>query len=340
MPIRAELFERKENGEVRCHLCQRRCTIPEGKRGFCGVRVNRGGELFTLSYGNLSAVESRPIEIKPFFHYHPGSTSLTISSWSCNLRCAWCQNHHLSGRLPPPQPPYPLSPQEVMELAEGDQGICVSFNEPTLLFEFCLDLFPLAKEKGLYCCFVSNGMLSIEALEMLIDAGLDGINVDIKGRQEVYDRFCGGGKVEEIWRLAAEAQRRGVHTEIVCLLVTRVSDDEDTVKEIISRHLDLLGPQVPIHFTRYFPARDFTEPPTPLGHLERAWEMAKEAGIHYVYLGNVGEKEDTYCPTCGRRLIKRRGFSTIWVGLLEGNRCPGCGTPIPIVGEARPSRAY
>ncbi|HIE48159.1 TPA: AmmeMemoRadiSam system radical SAM enzyme [Candidatus Bipolaricaulota bacterium] len=330
----ARLFERLNGKRVRCHLCQRRCLIGEGQRGFCGVRENSGGALFTLTYGALSALESRPIEIKPFFHYHPGATFLTISTWSCNLRCAWCQNHHLSGNLPPEGPGRTLSPEEVVELAMHDRGICVSFNEPTLLFEYCLDLFPLARAQGLYCCFVSNGLMTPEALQTLVEAGLDGMNVDIKGRQWVYDRHCGGGDVEAVWRLAALARRKGVHVEVVSLLVTGVSDDEDTLEWIVQRHLMHLGRDVPLHFTRYFPARDFTAPPTPLQRLERACDIAKEAGIRYVYMGNVpGRGEDTHCPHCGETLILRRGFSTLSVRLTDRNRCPNCGAHIPIVGE-------
>ncbi len=335
----AQLFESLPQKKVRCHLCQRRCVIPEGGRGFCRVRVNRGGQLFTLTYGNLSAIESRPIEIKPFFHYYPGSSSLTFSTWSCNFSCAWCQNHHLSGSLPPEEPRHLFSPDEVLEMAlrAGDDGICVSFNEPTLLFEFCLDLFPKAKERGLYCCFVSNGYMTLEALEALIEAGLDGMNVDVKGRQEAYSRYCGGAKVDGVWEVASHARKRGVHIEIVCLLVTGVSDDDRTIDWIIERHLELLGPDTPIHFTRYFPARNFVAPPTALSRLEHAYERAKEAGIRYVYLGNIHghEGENTYCPNCGEPLILRRGFATLAVNLSEGNKCPKCGTQIPIVGKPR-----
>lgn len=335
----ARLYEPLSDGKVRCNLCRRQCTISNGNSGFCKMRVNRDGELHTLTYGNLSAIESRPIEIKPFFHYHPGSTSLTFSTWSCNFNCAWCQNYRLSGVSPTTLPEEHWRPQQVLDLAlyAGDDGICVSFNEPTLLFEFCLDLFPMAKARGLYCCFVSNGYMTIEALDRLIDAGLDGMNVDIKGRQWAYDRYCGGAKVEHIWETATYAKHRGVHIEIVCLLVTGVSDDDETIDWLIETHLQMLGADVPIHFTRYFPARAFTAPPTPLSTLERAYERAKGAKLRYVYLGNVRghQAENTYCPTCGAELIVRRGFATVFVNLTQDNRCPKCGERIPIVGKPR-----
>jgi pyruvate formate lyase activating enzyme len=337
---RALLFERLDGKNVMCKLCNRRCVIGDGGTGFCKARVNINGELFTLTYGNLSAIESRPIEIKPFFHYHPGSTSLTFSTWSCNLSCAWCQNYHLSS-VPPMASKAIYTSAQVLEMAleNGDEGVCASFNEPTLLFEFCVELFEMAKENGLYCCFVSNGYMSIEALDALIDAGMDGMNVDIKGRKEAYERYCGGADVEHIWHVAAHAKRRGIHVEVVCLLVTGVSDDDETIEWIIGKHLEMLGKDVPIHFNRYFPAKFFSAPPTPLERLERAYEMAKASGVLFPYIGNVHghSGENTYCPKCGEELIRRSGFMTVKVNLSEGNECPRCGERIPIVGVAKTS---
>jgi len=306
------------------------------------VRINKGGRLFTLTYGRLSSVQSRPIEIKPFFHYYPGSSALTFSTWSCNFNCAWCQNYHLSGRVPDLSGVEEYHPERLVEMAlqAGDDGICVSFNEPTLLFEYCLDLFPLAKARGLYCCFVSNGYMTAEALDALIDAGLDGMNVDVKGRRNAYDRYIGRAKVDGVWETAEHAARRGVHVEIVCLLVTGVSDDEATIDWIVSNHLKRLGPDVPIHFTRYFPARHFDAPATPPDRLEFARECARQAGIKFVYLGNLpGRGENTHCPACGKLLIRRSSFATTAVHLTADNRCPACSEQVPIRGEAKVSRS-
>ncbi|MCS7253765.1 MAG: AmmeMemoRadiSam system radical SAM enzyme [Armatimonadota bacterium] len=336
----AMLYEELDGARVRCKLCNRQCIVGTGKSGFCRARVNFGGKLFTLTYGNLSAVESRPIEIKPFFHYHPGSTSLTFSTWSCNLNCAWCQNYHLSS-IAPSVTSRTLSPEQVLEMAlrRGDDGICVSFNEPTLLFEFCVELFPLARRFGLYCCFVSNGYMSIEALDALIDAGMDGMNVDVKGQQWSYDSYCGGADVEHIWHVAAHAKGRGVHVEIVCLLVTGVSDDNATIEWLIKRHIEMLGESVPIHFNRYFPAKHFRAPPTAIERLEHAYRVAKAMGVRFPYIGNVHGHagENTYCPRCGEELIRRRSFMTVKINLADDSKCPNCGESIPIVGRARVS---
>ncbi|MGB9797122.1 MAG: radical SAM protein, partial [bacterium] len=173
---KALLWEKRSGEKVKCLLCERSCEIEEGQRGFCQMRINENGSLFTFAYGNLSAIESRPIEIKPFYHFFPGSTALTISTYSCNFPCPWCQNWHISknveeeGRF--------VSPEEIVEMASGkDDGICVSFTEPTLLYEYCVELFPLAKKKGLYNCIVSNGYMTVEALMGLRRAGLDAIKI-------------------------------------------------------------------------------------------------------------------------------------------------------------------
>ena len=166
---------------MRCGVCQRRCEISFGQRGFCKSKANIQGKLYTLTFGDISALESRPIEIKPFFHYFPDSTALTFSTLGCNFRCPWCQNFHLSREEPDPRNGNYVSPQKMVGLAleYGDSGLCVSFQEPTLLFEYCLEVFPISKKKGLYNCFVSNGYQTESTLEMLVDAGLTGLKIDL-----------------------------------------------------------------------------------------------------------------------------------------------------------------
>ncbi|MEM4852255.1 MAG: AmmeMemoRadiSam system radical SAM enzyme [Thermofilum sp.] len=333
----ALLYERLRGGLVRCNLCERRCTISEGSAGFCGTRVNRGGTLYTLTYGNLSAVESRPIEIKPFFHFWPGSTALTFSTWSCNFRCPWCQNWHLSRTLPGEVEGLSLEPAELVELAvrRGDEGVCVSFNEPTLLFEYSLEVFKLARERGLYATYVSNGYMTLEALRKLREAGLDGLKVDVKGGVEEYRRF-NSALAEVVWRNAREAKRIGIHVEVVYLVVTGATDSENLIRETIERHLKELGPETPLHFTRYFPAYKYCEPPTPVEKLERAYELAKKEGVLFPYLGNVPGHpyENTYCPECGELLLKRYSWLLLSSKLSNG-KCPRCGREIPVRGPVK-----
>ncbi|UCH02883.1 MAG: radical SAM protein, partial [Candidatus Bathyarchaeota archaeon] len=170
----AVLYDNLPDNTVRCALCERRCIISAGQRGFCKTRLHVNNKLYTLVYGNLSAVESRPIEIKPFFHYWPGSTALTLSTWSCNFNCIWCQNHRLSKIKPNPETSrYYLLEKIVEQAIRGrNNGLCVSFQEPTLLTDWTIELFKRGRSKGLYCCFVYNGYMTLEALKLLKDAGM------------------------------------------------------------------------------------------------------------------------------------------------------------------------
>ncbi len=337
--VREALFyEKVSAGKVKCSLCERRCEISQGSKGFCKTRVNIGGRLYTLVYGCISAIESRPIEIKPFFHYWPGSTALTFSTWSCNFDCVWCQNFHLSKREPEPAEAVYYPPEKIVELAiyNGDAGLCASFQEPTLLSEWAIPLFKLGKDKGIkYCCYVSNGYMTLEALKALYEAGMDGLKIDIKGNSEAYEKYCGGADVEKVWRNAAEAKRLGLHMEIVNLVVTGVNDDEETLRWVVERHLKAVGAETPLHFTRYFPAYKFDNPPTRVETLERAYEMAKKAGVLYPYIGNVsGHKyENTYCSNCGEKLVKRYGYYILKYAITENKKCPKCGIRIPLTGE-------
>ncbi|MEM3728390.1 MAG: AmmeMemoRadiSam system radical SAM enzyme [Candidatus Bathyarchaeia archaeon] len=334
----ALFYERLSDNKVRCSLCERRCEIAEGSVGFCRTRRNFGGKLYTLVYGDVSAVESRPIEIKPFFHYWPGSTALTFSTWSCNFDCVWCQNYHLSKTAPNPAKAVYYPPEKMVELAlaYGDAGLCASFQEPTLLTEWAIQAFSLGKSKGIkYCCYVSNGYMALEALKSLRDAGMDGLKIDIKGDHETYIRYCGGADVEKVWRNAAEAKRLGLHVEIVNLVVSGVNDSENILRWVIEKHLKYVGPETPLHFTRYFPAYKFYNPPTKVETLERAYEMARKAGVLYPYIGNVAghRYENTYCPNCGETLIKRYGYYVLKYAVTEDKKCPTCGTIIPIIGQ-------
>ncbi len=332
----ALLYRKLPHDKVECTLCERRCVINPGQKGFCKTRMNIGGKLYTLVYGDLSALESRPIEIKPFFHYWPGSTALTYSTWSCNFDCIWCQNHHLSKTAPQPANSSRYSPEKIVEMAVrgGDDGLCASFQEPTVLTEWNLEAFRLASDRGLYCCYVSNGYMTLEALRLLRAAGMDGLKIDVKGDMETYHKYCGGADVEKVWRNIREARKMGFHVEVVNLVVTDVNDDEQCLSWVIERHLHEAGPETPLHFTRYYPAYKFSNPPTEVETLEKAYEMARKAGVLYPYLGNVHGHgyENTYCPNCGEQLIKRFGYRISSYKVTDDKRCPKCDELIPIKG--------
>jgi pyruvate formate lyase activating enzyme len=292
--------------------------------------VNRDGKLLTLIYGAVSSLASNPIEKKPFYHFHPGDSVLTAGSWSCNFGCPWCQNWDIAKRAPPASGRY-VSPERFVQLTveSACQGTSISFNEPTLSLEWSLDVFPLAKRHGLYNTFVTNGYMTPESLSLLIEAGLDAMNVDIKGDAAVGKKYCKAIDFETIWNSCRLARSRGVHIELTTLVIPGVNDSETTLRAIADRIATSLGRDVPWHLTRYYPAYQFSAPSTPVRTLEHAWQIGKEAGLDFVYLGNVpGDlHDDTYCPACGERLIRRRGFSVVENKLRAGH-CLHCNCAI------------
>jgi pyruvate formate lyase activating enzyme len=316
---------------IRCLTCERRCEIAPGGLGWCNTRRNQDGELVTLIYGAVSSLSANAIEKKPLYHFHPGTRALTCGSFSCNFACPWCQNHSLSKVRPGEDRGVYVSPQAFIAraLAQSCQGTSVSLNEPTLSLEWSLDLFRLARAKGLYNTYVSNGYMTPQALDLLVEAGLDAMNVDLKGDARAVRRYC-GAEVEPVWRTCRRAQARGVWLEITTLVIPGVNDQDATVRGIAQRIVAELGPDLPWHVSRYYPAYRFDAPPTPLRTLERAAQAGRAAGLRFVYLGNVAghRGEDTYCPGCGARLIHRRGLRLVRQR-LETGRCPDCGHAVP-----------
>jgi len=341
---KAKLFERVDGGVVKCLVCNRYCKVWPGKRGICGNYINMDGELYHLGYGILSAIESRPIEIKPLFHYWPNSTALTFSGFGCNFYCPWCQNYLLSFTHPKGDEPK-YKPQELVRAAKayGDEGLCASFNEPITLFDFLLDVFSLSKKEGLYGTMVTNGYFSPRALRELVEAGVDGYSIDIKGCTGLTKgRALVNVDHEEVFRNARRLLDLGAHVEIVFLIVTGFNDSDECIEWVIRKHLDYLGEDVPLHINRYYPRHRWKEPPTPISKLLKAKDLALKEGINYVYVGNIGstELESTNCPRCGKRLITRSGYRVLHYSLTEDNRCPRCGHKIPIRGKYIPHKKY
>jgi len=328
------LYEQTSGEKVRCGVCEKRCVIAQGGVGFCKTRINIEGRLYTLVYGDISSLSVNPIEKKPFFHFYPGSQAFTVGTWSCNLTCPWCQNWDISKHPPKPFKANCLSPESMVSAAVGErcQGVSISFNEPTMLFEYSLDLFPKSKQKGLYNTYVSNGYMTVEVLRRLQTAGMDAIKFDMKGDVEAVERYC-SVDVEKVWRNIREAKRLGLHVEVVTLVIPRVNDEDSVLHGIVQRHLDSAGSDAPLHFTRFYPAYEFADRlSTPLETLEKAYRMARVEGLNYVYLGNVtGHRlENTYCPRCGELLIERYGFSVVKDRITLTGCCPACGLAVPI----------
>ena len=334
----ALLYECLED-KVQCHTCERLCLIPEGETGFCATRKNIGGRLYTLEYGDISSISANPIEKKPFFHFYPGTKALTIGCWSCNFTCPWCQNYDISKSPQNIGKGQYITPAAFIELLSQYhcQGTSVSFNEPTLLLEYSLEIFSLARNRGYYNTYVTNGYMTVPALEALIAHGLNAMNIDIKGEPEVVRRFC-GTDVNIVWRNAALAKGRGVWVEVTTLVIPSINDTEEALSWMAQKVNRELGDDTPWHVTGYYPAYKFSSesyvPPTPVSTLEKARDIGKAEGLKYVYAGNVTGHpyENTYCPNCNQALIERYGFYITKYNIGPDKHCPYCGEEIPIIG--------
>jgi pyruvate formate lyase activating enzyme len=328
--VRPALLQERDGRYVLCLTCERRCRLVEGGTGWCRTRQNMGGRLHTLTYGAISSISANPIEKKPFYHFHPGTYALTCGSWGCNFGCPWCQNWEIS-KEPPPTAGRFTSPEtfvgEVRRL--NCQGTSISFNEPILSLEWSLEVFRLARAQGFYNTLVTNGYMTPEALRLLTEAGLDAMNLDVKGGAEAVHRHCRGIDVEKVWRNCRLAGQAGVHVEVTTLVVPGVNDDRLSLAAIAARIACDLGANVPWHLTAYFPAYRFSAPPTPVAALERAWTIGREAGLRFVYIGNVASHPsgNTICPNCGALIIERRGLAVARNRLQKGC-CPECGAEI------------
>ena len=325
---------------VQCLICERKCKISKGKFGFCGTRLNDNGVIFTIVYGCIPSLSFNPIEKKPLFHFYPGSIALTVGTYGCNFSCFWCQNHHISHPKKPIIEKIKnekdfLPPEKFIEIAirNNCKGTSISFNEPTLLFEYSVDIFKLAKQKGLYNTYVSNGYMTESVLRDLAEAGLDAINIDIKGSDEMVRKYC-GADVEAVWRNAKLAKDLGIHVEITTLLVEKLNSDEKVVKGIAQRILNELGEFTPFHISRFFPYYKSHEygyfKPTSEKLLYSAHEAAKQVGLKYVYLGNLlnTEYESTICPKCSKIVVERSGFGIQKLLLNSNGNCRFCGFQI------------
>jgi pyruvate formate lyase activating enzyme len=332
------LYEPLGDGSAKCLVCERACRLPSGVSGICGNYVNVGGVVYHKGYGRLSAIESRPIEIKPLFHYWPGSTALTYSNYGCNFYCPWCQNDHLSYRKPRGDEEI-TPPERLVELAiiYGDEGLSASFNEPITNLDYVIDVTEIAVKSGLYSMMVTNMYFTEKSLRAVIDAGVDGFSADIKGCPQMKKALVGVNH-EVVFRNAKLAIDSGAHVEMVYLVITNTNDFEECYEWIIGKHLDYLGPDVPLHVNRYYPAHRWMEPPTPIEKLMEIRDYALKQGLKYVYVGNVWDPtlESTKCPRCGRILIYRSGYRVLEFKLDRSNekyKCPRCGELIPIRGQ-------
>jgi pyruvate formate lyase activating enzyme len=334
----AMLYEKQPGGRVRCNLCSHHCTVAEGKKGVCHVRVNRGGTLRTLVHGKTIAREVDPIEKKPLFHFHPGSTAYSIATAGCNFRCRWCQNWQIS-QIPRDWDVVPgdkATPEEIVADTQrsGCRSIAYTYTEPTVFFEYAYETARLARESGIANVFVTNGYMSQVALETLHPL-LDAANVDLKAfRDETYRKYV-GARLEPVLNSMRTLNRLGVWLEVTTLVIPGINNAPEELRDAARFVAEELGAGTPWHISRFFPAHGMIDvPPTPVSTLEDAREIGRDAGLRYVYLGNVGREASTYCHACDELLIRRSQFG------IAGNRvgpescCPKCGISVAGIGMA------
>ena len=328
--------ERLIDGTVRCIVCPRMCALKPGQRGFCGTKENQSDRIVNLTYGLLSAIAVDPIEKKPLAHFYPGSLSLSISSVGCSFTCPWCQNWHLSTAKPNVGLKR-VPPDYVVDMAHRQEctSISYTYNEPLINLDYVEDTARLAKKEGLKNVLVTNGYISSEALGRVVDV-IDAANVDWKGfTDEFYRKHCSADLLS-VLDATVKMHRGGVHVEVTFLIIPETNDGEDEIRRM-SRYLyDNIGPDVPLHLSRFYPQYKFSHlPPTPVETLLRAREIARAEGVRHIYVGNVPGKgyEDTVCPKCGKAVIKRVGYSVTSWNLDAGHHCDNCGEQIPLVGD-------
>jgi len=333
-PIREAMFYSKlSHSRVQCGLCFRRCILRDGERGECRNRENRNGTLVNLVWGRPSAIQIDPVEKEPQYHFLPGTLILCFGTAGCNFHCRFCQNWHLSQRsIEDMEYFYPLSPEKAVCEAVNRRIPTISFtyNEPTSFYEYAFDIARIAKREGICILWHSNGAINNEPLQELLEY-TDAVTIDLKGFTDTFYVRYSEGDLRKVMQTLVKIREKGVWLEIVNLVIPTANDDPRDIESMCRWIGKELGNDVPLHFSRFFPAYKLTKlSPTPLETLDKCYEIARECGIQYVTIGNVpGHRlNSTYCPECGKVLIRRTHFEVL-ENSITGGECPFCGHVIP-----------
>lgn len=331
--LKEAVLWKTEDHKIRCYLCSWRCLIPEGGLGHCRVRKHIDGRLYSLVYDKVCAAAADPIEKKPLFHFQPGSRAFSIATPGCNFQCSFCQNWQIS-QLPSEEPleGSAYTPEQIVQaaVASGCSSIAYTYTEPTIFMELCADTALLARQKGLNNVFVSNGFMTPEAIDFA-KQWLDAINIDIKAfTEQFYRELCRGHLEPVLETVRYIAHHTNIWMELTTLIIPGKNDSDDELKAIAEFIAKEASVDVPWHVSRFYPQYKMTESaPTKSATLQRAYDIGKQAGLRYIYIGNMPgmAAESTMCYQCGALLIERVGYH-ITKNNLKDSHCPECMTPI------------
>ncbi len=333
LPARPARWYKKLDGlRVECGLCPRKCRVADMERGACGVRENRGGEYYTLVHSRPCSLHLDPVEKKPFYHVLPGTSAVSLATVGCNFECRFCQNWEIAQARPEQIPAIDAPPARLVEVAKayGSPTIACTYTEPVVWSEYVYDIAAAGRKAGIRTLMVSNGYIQPEPMGDLLDV-LGAVKVDLKAYTDRFYRDTCKGELKPVLDTLRLLKKKGMWTEIVVLIVPTLNDGEQEHRELAKFVAGDLGPDVPVHFTRFHPGyRLMNLPSTPVPVLERAREIAMAEGLHFAYVGNVPGHpgNHTYCPGCKTVLVERTGLAVTQNRLVKG-RCPSCGREIP-----------
>ncbi|HUW58667.1 MAG TPA: AmmeMemoRadiSam system radical SAM enzyme [Planctomycetota bacterium] len=343
VPRECLFYAKLDGAEVRCELCPHACRVPDGERGVCGVRVNQGGTYRTLVYDRVCSFHIDPIEKKPFYHYLPGTDAVSVATAGCNMSCKFCQNWQISQARPEDVRHQPLTTAQLVDVAvqRNVPTIAYTYSEPTIFYEYVHDTAKLGRTRSVGSVIVSNGFISEKPMRELVKH-LTAVKVDLKAFTEKFYREVCGGALQPVLDNLKVVHSTGIHLEIVVLLIPTLNDGKEEIKQMCGWILKELGPDVPVHFSRFHPTYQMKNlPRTPVTTVEMARDVAASAGVHYAFVGNVAFHPygHTYCPSCKTRLIERVGYR-VGENLVKDGKCPKCATKIPGVWSQKDALAF
>jgi len=331
----ADFWHEKDAISVQCSLCPHNCIIPNNQKGICGVRENNNGTLLALNYFVASSRGIDPIEKKPLYHFYPGSSISSLGTFGCNLSCKFCQNYTISKEFPVSRLNNPnFSKDEIITSLEkysnqnnlaSFSGLAYTYNEPTIWVETILELGPAVRALGLKNVFVTNGFINPEPLKKFLEFA-DAFNIDLKAITDDFYRKQCGGKISPVLETIKTVSKTA-HLELTTLVIPTLNDSTEDFIKLRDWIADEVGGNIPVHLSRYYPMYKLSIPPTPVETLYKARDILKEK-INYVYIGNIGEEQNTYCSVCGELVIERTGYSTQIIALNKDGECEKCGNRV------------